>query len=116
LITQRFQFSSRILGKRDFVIAFKVNDHRLQNTLFAAMDGTDHPSTRRGEQNAWRFLVGEQYLSQFDPIPNLNVHARLHAGVIGPYDSNAAHQPSRFYTLRWCTRYGQIKPMVYFDH
>ena len=97
-------------------IAIEVDHHRLQDALLAAMNGADDPRAWRGEIHAGRLLIGEQYLTELDPVADLNLHGRFHPVIIEAYDGDTAYRPRGLYTLRRRTWYGQIEPMFYFDH
>ena len=107
---ERRQLRGVIAGELDGVIALQIDHHRLQHALLAAMDGTDHASTRRGEMHARVFLVGEQDLAKLDPVAHLDRHGRLHPVIVAAEHSHAAYGACRLDALFGRAGKGQIQP------
>ncbi|MNF96847.1 hypothetical protein D3C84_796530 [compost metagenome] len=105
-----------VLLEEDFVIALEVDHHRLQHALLATMDGADHASPRRGVDHPWGFLVGEQWLTELDPVPHLHVHGRLHAVIVEADDGDAANRAPCLDSLVRFPCHRQVQPSLDSDH
>ncbi|MNE10942.1 hypothetical protein D3C80_1036800 [compost metagenome] len=110
------QLGGRIAGEGELLVAFEVNDHRLQDTLFATMNGAHHTGGRRSKVHPRSLLVGKQDLAELHSITDLHLHRGLHPVIIEANDGDTAYRPCGLYTLRRRACYGQIKPMFQFDH
>ena len=110
------QLGCWVASKLQGIVALQLDHHRLQHTLGATMNGTDHPGPRRGEMHARVVLVTEQRLAELDPIPHLHRHARLHAVIITAQQRHTAHRASGLDALLRTAGDWQIQPTFDLDH
>ncbi|MNZ47208.1 hypothetical protein D3C78_649150 [compost metagenome] len=110
------QLGGRIAGEGELLVAFEVNDHRLQDTLFATMNGAHHTGGRRSKVHPRSLLVGKQDLAELHSITDLHLHRGLHPVIIEANERNAAHGPGGLDTLRGCAGDRQIQTTFDFNH
>src|SRR5690606_19697092 len=83
-----FQALGSVATEINGIVTLDIDHHRLQNALFAAIDGADHATRWGGVKHTGGFLVTEQDLSRLHPIADLHLHGRFHTVVIETYKRN----------------------------
>ena len=95
--------------KLAFLIAFNLNNYRLQNATLTTMDGDDGTAGRGCKHNARIFFILEECLAFYYTIAFLYQHRGAHAHVIITHNSDMMNTGAGRYVLFRHARDWQIE-------